>query len=173
MGWLQSLGGLLSQYSGGAAGQNDSDVHQHFDQVASAAPKSVLAQALSAAFRSDQTPPFGDLAGELFSNSNSSQKAAVLSSLLASAGPGILSRLSAQYPALSGILGSGGAVTPEAANQVPPDAVQQMAAHAESKDPSIVDSITGIYAAHPTLIKSLGAAVMEVAMTKLAEQHRA
>jgi hypothetical protein len=173
MGWLQNLGGLLGQYAGGAANQNEADVHRHFDQVAAAAPQSVLAQALSAAFRSDSTPPFGDLAAQLFSNSNGSQKATVLSSLLASAGPGILSKLSAQYPGLGGILGSGGgAVSPEAANQVPPDVVQQLAAHAESKDSSIVDTVTGIYAAHPTLIKSLGTAVVGIAMTKLAQQHR-
>ena len=118
------------------------------------------------------TPPFGDLAAQLFSNSNGTQKATVLTSLLAAAGPGILSRLSSQYPALSGILGSGAAtVTPEAANQVPPDVVQQLAAHAESKDSSVVDKITGIYAAHPTLIKTLGSAVVGMAMTELAQQH--
>lgn len=173
MGWLQNLGGLIGQYAGGAAGRNDADVHQHFDQVASAAPQSVLAQALSAAFRSDQTPPFGDLAGQLFNNSNGSQKAALLTSLLAAAGPGILSRLGSQIPGLGGMLGSGATVTPEVANQVPPDVVKELATHAETKDSSIVDKVTGIYAAHPTLIKSLGAAVVGVAMTKLAQQNRA
>src|SRR5437764_14575132 len=131
MGWLQSLGGLLGQYAGGAGSQNDTDVHQHFDQVAAAAPQSVLAQALSAAFRSDSTPPFADLAAQLFSNSSGMQKATMLTSLLSAAGPGILSKLSSQYPGLSGILGGGGtSVSPEAANQVPPDVVQQIAAHA-------------------------------------------
>src|SRR5438477_7621992 len=92
MGWLQNLGGLLGQYASGSGNQSEADVHQHFDQVTAAAPQSVLAQALSAAFRSDQTPPFGDLAAQVFSNSNGSQRASVLTSLLASAGPGILSK---------------------------------------------------------------------------------
>lgn len=174
MGWLQSLGGLLGQYASGSAGQNEAEVHQTFDQVAAAAPKSVLAQALSAAFRSDATPAFGDLAAQLFSNSNGEQRASVLSSLLAAAGPGVLSRLTSQYPELSGMLGSGGtAVTPETANQVPPDVVQQLATHAESKDSSIVDKVSSIYAAHPALIKSLGTAVVGLAMTKIAQQHNA
>lgn len=172
MGWLQNLGGLLGQYASGAASQNETDIHQHFDQVAAAAPQSVLAQALSAAFRSDSTPPFGDLAAQLFQNSSGAQKATVLTSLLSAAGPGILSKLSAQYPGLGGILGSGGtAVSPEAANQVPSDVVQQLATHVESKDSSIVDKVTGIYAAHPTLIKTLGTAVVGLAMTKMAQQH--
>jgi hypothetical protein len=172
MGWLQNLGGLLNQYAGGAASQNEADVHQHFDQVAAAAPQSVLAQALSATFRSDSTPPFGDLAAQLFSNSSGAQRATVLTSLVAAASPGILSKLSSQYPGLAGILGSGGsAVSPEAANQVPPDVVQQLAAHAESKDSSIVDTVSGIYAAHPALIKTLGTAVVGFAMSRIAQQH--
>src|SRR5258708_23919952 len=104
MGWLQNLGGLLEQYAGGAANQNPANVHEHYDQVAAAAPQSELAQALSATFRSDSTPPFSDLAAQLFSNSSGDQKASVLNSLVAAAGPGMLSKLAAAHPELGALL---------------------------------------------------------------------
>ena len=172
MGWLQGLGGMLEQYAGGATGQSESALHEHFDQAAAAAPQSMLTQALAGAFRSDQTPPFSQIAGQLFSNSPGTQQASLLNSLLASAEPAVLAKLAAEVPALGGLLSGGSpAVTPQTASQVPPDVVQQLAEHVESKDNGIVERVSSIYAQHPALIKSLGAAVVGVAMTRLA-QHR-
>ncbi|HXU21960.1 MAG TPA: hypothetical protein VN788_15360, partial [Verrucomicrobiae bacterium] len=76
MSWLNQVGHLLQQYtSGGAAAAPAPDVHAHFDQVAQAAPSSVIAEGLAAAFRSNQTPAFGQMLSTLFTNSNGDQKA--------------------------------------------------------------------------------------------------
>ena len=52
--------------------------------------------------------------------------------------------------------------------------VQQMAAHAEKANPSIIESCSAFYAQHATLVKTLGGAALTIAMAKVAErQHQA
>src|SRR6516165_2025972 len=76
MSWFNQVENLLKRYtSGGAAAQPAPDVHAHFDQVAQAAPPSAIAEGLAAAFRSDQTPAFGQMLSSLFTQSNGEQKA--------------------------------------------------------------------------------------------------
>src|SRR6202046_1000899 len=89
MTWTDQLGNLLKQYttSGGAAAQPAPDVHAHFDQVAQAAPASAIAEGLSAAFKSDKTPAFGQMLTTLFNNSSGDQKAGMINQLLCSATP--------------------------------------------------------------------------------------
>src|SRR5271166_3598313 len=170
MGLLDQLSGVLSQYTSGAA-QPPADVHAHFDQVAQAAPQGVVAEGLAAAFRSNQTPAFGQMVSGLFSQSSGDQKAGMLNQLLASAGPGVLSQL-AGGGALAGLLAGGAKqLTPEQAAQISPEAVQQLAAHAEKADPSIIDKASSFYAEHPTLIKTLGGAALSVALAKVAESQ--
>jgi hypothetical protein len=41
------------------------------------------------------------------------------------------------------------------ASLVSPDLVQQLAAHAEKSDPSIVDNASAFYAQHPAVVKTL------------------
>ena len=103
MGILDSLTDVLKKYSGGGT-QGTADVTQHFDQVAEAAPHNVIAEGITAVFRSDQTPAFGDLVSHLFSQSNGEQKAGMLNQLLASVGPGALAQI-AGGGALAGLLG--------------------------------------------------------------------
>jgi len=55
---------------------------------------------------------------------------------------------------------------------VPPEAVEELAAHAEKEDPSIIDSISNFYAEHPTLVKGLGAAALTVALAKIAQSQQ-
>jgi hypothetical protein len=50
--------------------------------------------------------------------------------------------------------------------------VQQLAAHAEKANPSIVDSLSSFYAQHGTLMKTLGGAALTVALAKVAERQR-
>jgi hypothetical protein len=50
--------------------------------------------------------------------------------------------------------------------------VQQLATHAEKSNPSVVDSVSNVYAQHTTLIKSLGGAALTVALAKAAERQR-
>jgi hypothetical protein len=175
MGLFDSLGNILKQYAGGSAsGQVPSDVQEHFDQVAQAVPQSTVADGLSAAFRSNQTPVFGEMIGSLFSNSTGEQKAALLNQLAGAAGPKVLSRIPGGS-ALASLLSSGDRqLTPEQAQQISPEAVQQLAAHAEKADPSIVDKASSFYAQHPTLVKTMGGAALSVVMARIAEgQSRA
>jgi len=120
----------------------------NFDQVAQAASHNVIAEALAAIFRSHQTPAFGSLVGNLFSQSSGEQKAGMLNQLLASVGPAALAQL-AGGGTLAGLLGSAGKeITPDQAQKVSPEMVQQLAAHAEKTDPSIVDKASAFYAQH-------------------------
>ena len=61
MDWMNKVSGILQQYSEststqGNASQTPADVSQHFDNVAQTVPQNVLAQGLSEAFHSKETP---------------------------------------------------------------------------------------------------------------------
>jgi hypothetical protein len=169
---LDQISNVLKQYSGNST-PNPANATEHFDQVAQNAPTNVIAEGLSAAFHSDQTPAFGNMVSSLFSQSNGEQKAGVLNHLLASVGPGVLTQL-AGGGALASLM-SGGAkeITPQQAQNISPDLVQQLATHAEKADPSIVDRASAFYAQHSTLVKTLGGAALSIALAKVAERQRA
>jgi hypothetical protein len=172
MSWMNQIANVLGNYAQGSGERNETEVASHFNQVAQAAPTNDLATGIASMFRSDQTPPFAQLVGQLFGNSNPNQRANLLNTLLASgAGAGMISQI-AQATGIS-IPASGGTpqVTPEMAAQIPPQAVQQAAEHAEKHDPSIVDRVSQVYAQHPILIQSLGALAMSMAMSHLAKRR--
>ncbi len=219
--WMSQIGGLLQQY-GGQSGALDS-AHDDFDQVAQHAPNSSLADGLSAAFRSDQTPAFGEMVGNLFNNGSGEQKASLLNTLaplvlsqltggggggnnplgallggggggalaalLGGGGGGglgsIISMLGGGGSPLGALLGGGGGgglasivsalasgqqVTPEMADQVSGDEVRALAEHAEKQDPSVIDTLSNFYAEHPTLVKSLGAVALTIAINQIANR---
>lgn len=171
MSWLDQVGGLLRQYSGGQGAQDSQNVEQHYDEVARAAPHSAVADALSAAFRSDQTPSFGQMAGQLFGASNGQQQASVLNTLIQAAGPTVLSSMMAggALPALSSILGrQARQITPQEAAQIPPQELQQIAEHAEKHNPSIVDQVSQVYAHTPGVVKVLGGTALTIALGRIA-----
>ena len=176
MDWMQQIGDLLQQYRSGSAGEAPQQVTQDFDQVAQTAPTSTIADGLAAAFRSDQTPAFGEMVGNLFSRSGGQQQAGLLNTLIQVAGPAlvsqVLSRSGGGGSVLSHLLNQGETrVEPEQAERIPPQAVAEIAAHAEKQDPSIIDHISNFYAEHPTLVKTLGGAALTIAMAKLAERQ--
>jgi hypothetical protein len=169
---LDQVSNVLKQYTGGAT-PDVANAAEHFDQVAQTASPDVMAQGISAMFHSDQTPAFGNLVSNLFSQSNGDQKAGMLNHLIASVGPGALAQL-AGGGALASLLGGGATqVTPEQAQNISPEVVQQIAAHAEKVDPSIVDQASAFYAQHTTLVKTLGGAALSIALAKVAERQRA
>jgi hypothetical protein len=192
MEWMNQLSGLLGQYAGGQ-GQATDTAHDDFTQLAQHAPSSAIADGLAAAFRSDQTPAFGQMAAQLFNNSNGQQRAGILNMLLQAAGPAILSQVLSSraggssssssssggagggLSSLIGLLGGSGGgqtqITPEQAEQIPAEAVQEIAEHAEKRDPSVIDQVSGFYAEHPTLVKSLGAAALTIALSKIAQSQ--
>jgi hypothetical protein len=172
MGILDSLSDVLTKYRDNDT-KDTANAAEHFDQVAQAAPHGVIAEGLAAAFRSDQTPAFGNLLSNLFSQSSGEQKAGILNQLLASVGPSALTQL-AGGGALAGLLSSGGSgISPDQAQMIQPELVQQLATHAEKTDPSIVDKASAFYAQHATLVKTLGGAALSIALAKVAERQRA
>jgi hypothetical protein len=176
MSWLDQIGGLLQQYQGANAQQTPNNVQDDFGQFAQAAPQSAVADGLAAAFRSDQTPPFGNMLGQLFGQSNGTQRASILNTLIGALGPTVIAQILANRGAsgLAGMLGGGQQreVTPEMAEQVPAEAVQEIAERAEQKDPSIIDRASDFYAEHPTLIQGLGAAALTIALAKVAANQQ-
>jgi hypothetical protein len=166
MSFLSDLGGLFQKITSGGT-----NPEQHFDEVAKAVPCSSLADGLAAAFRSNETAPFAEMASQLFSNGNPNQQAGLLNSLLSSVGPGVLASLGGG--GLASLLRPGQtSITPEEAAKVDPAEVQNLAEHVEKRDPSIIDRVSEIYAQHPTLVKTLGAAAVGIAMRKIAETHK-
>lgn len=171
MDWKNQIQDIFQRYSGqiGGAAAAPADAHQDFQQVAQAAPPNVVASGISQAFRSDQTPPFSEMLSHLFSQSDPSQRAGLLNRLLGSLGPGALSAL----PGLGGLssLFQGGSVTPEQASQMSPGQVQQIAAHAERQNPSIVDEVSSFYAQHPQVMKAAGGLALSIALQHML-RHR-
>ena len=177
MEWMNGISNILQQYNGARANQPPDTVDDDFEQFAQAAPQSAVADGLAGAFRSDETPPFGNMLGQLFGQSSGQQRASILNTLLATLGPNIVSQVLQRAggggaSGLAGIFGSGEReITPEQAEQIPPEAVAEVAAAAEQRDPSVIDRISNVYAEHPTLIKTLGGAALAVALAKVAERQ--
>jgi hypothetical protein len=169
------LNGLLQQYLGGASTQTAPAAADHYQQVAQSAPPDVVGQGLADAFRSDQTPPFADMVAKMFGQGTPEQKAGMLNQLISGLGPGALASILG-----SGVLGgqaSAGAnappaIAPQDAAKLTPEQVQQVAAHAEQRNPGIIDKMGSFYAEHPGLVKTLGSAALTIALAKIANNMR-
>src|SRR5512135_3184308 len=149
MGFLDLAGGLLQQYLGATPGQANAAAEQHFDQVAQQASPDLLSKGLAEAFRSDQTPDFAQMAAQMFARATPEQKQALLAQLQSALGP------------------SGQALT-AGTQDVAPAAVQSALEQARAANPSIIDTVSGFYAQHPTLVKTLGSAALTIALAKMA-----
>jgi hypothetical protein len=161
---------VLQQYANPAAAPTDK-VHEHFDQVAQQASSQQLGNGVAAAFRSDATPPFGQMVGNLFGQSTPEQRAGILNQLTQVLGSGALSSIAGGV--LGRVLGGGNAaptITPEQASQVSPADAAVIAEHAEKKDPSILDRAGEFYAQHPQLVKGLGAAALAIVLGRMRSQ---
>ena len=169
MGLLDDLGSLVNQFAAGTASHDD--VHAAYDELAPAVPQSTLAAGLSHAFQSDQTPPFEQMVGQLFGQSNPDQKAGMLNQILATLGPGA-AQLLAGSGGLAGLTGmlSGGPVTPQQAQQIPAQTVEVLAQEAAKKDPTIMDQAASFYAQHPTLVKAIGAGALALLLSKMSRR---
>lgn len=175
MDWMNQLSGLLQQYNGAQPSQAPDTVDDDFDQLAQNAPQSALSDGLAAAFRSDQTPAFGQMVAQLFANAGGQQRAGIINTLISAIGPTLLAQVLSRGGAGGGLAdllrGGQREVTPEQAEQVAPEEVARVAEQAEQKDPSIIDRVSDFYSEHPTLIKSLGAAALTIALARVAQQQ--
>jgi hypothetical protein len=169
MGIVDEVGSILKQYQDGKT-PAPADVAAHFDQVAGAVPPGTLADGVAHALRSDQTPSLGQTVSTLFSNGDGAQKAGMVNQLLSSIGPAAAT--TAAGGALASLISKGSTmVTPQQAQQISPAAVKQLADHAETVDGSVVDKLSGFYAQHPTLVKSLGIAALGMVMSRMSSRR--
>lgn len=175
------LGNILQQYVGGDQGNQGNQQRAYdsqqaiddFDRVAESANHQELASGVTQALRSDQTPPFSQLVGQMFGQSDSNQRAGMLNQLIGGVGPSLLSSLA------GGALGSlfrgqeaPAQITPEQAATMSPDQVTQIAAAAEQHNPGVVDRMGGFYAEHPNLVKGLGGAALALVLGHMAQGMR-
>jgi hypothetical protein len=163
---------LLQQYANAAPAQANDDAADHFHEVARTAPADIVGQGIAAMFRSDQTPPFGQMVGQLFGQANPAQQTDMVNQLLGALGPGAAAALAGGGLAklLGGLGGSG--LTSQQAAQLTPQQVQQLADHAEQQDPTIIDSMGRFYAQHSGLVKTIGGAALTIALSKIASNMR-
>jgi hypothetical protein len=180
------IGKILERY----AGQDDPDGdNDDFDHVAQHAPPAVVSQGVAEAFRSDRTPPFPNMLGQMFGQSDPNTRAGILNHLIAAAGPAIISgafgggrpgsSMGGLGGLLGGLLGGGGVgqttppqITPEQASQVPAEAVEELAREAQHKDPDVISRVSDFAAQNPALVKGLGAVALGIALKHLAGQKR-
>ena len=164
---------ILNQYVNPSAAPGG-DVNEHFDQVAQQASPTGFGPGYRSSLAIPmRRPAFGQSVGNLFGQSNPRQQAGLLNQLVQSIGPGALSGVAGGV--LGRILGgsTSGAtptITPAQASQLSPQDVSAIATHAQSQDDSIVDKVGGFYAQHPTLVKSLGAAALAIALGHMRSQ---
>lgn len=179
MGLGFDIGRILEQYSGANPAQPPQRVEQDFDDVAQNTPQEDLTQGLSEAFRSDQTPPFGQMVGQLFGQADTQQRTGMLNQLLGVLGPSALSSVlgGGAGGALGGLLGRMGGqqqaeLTPEQVDRLDPQQVQELATQAERANPGIIDKMSSFYAQNPALVKALGGAALAIALGKMAQRGR-
>ena len=94
--------------------------------------------------------------------------AGLLTHLISSLGPGAAAILASK--GLFGLTGGSGQINPQAASQVSPATVTEIANQAQKQNPSIVDTISGFYAQHPTLVKTLGVAALSIIMSRISQR---
>lgn len=180
MGLGFDIGRILEQYSGANPNQAPPQVEQDFDQIASNAPQDELSDGLSEAFRSDQTPPFGSMVGQLFSQADTNQRTGMLNQLLGALGPSVIGSLlgGGALGGLGGMLNrvTGGQqqpqLTPDEVDRLSPQQVEELASRAEQENPGIIDQMSRFYAQNPALVKALGGAALAIALGKMSQRRR-
>jgi hypothetical protein len=152
-------------------GKNQTVRDEDFDTVAMNATRSQLGGGVAEAFRSDKTPPMGDMVSQLFGKSDAVQRAGALNKVIAALGPVVVAGLASG--ALSKMLKPGQTqLTPAQAQQLPPEVVRDVVTEAQAKKPEIADQLGDFYAQHSGLIKTLGAGALLIALAKMKQNMK-
>jgi hypothetical protein len=109
MDWVSGINDLLQQYNGVRPQEAPDTVEDDFDQFTQAAPPAAVSDGLAAAFRDDNTPPFPNMLGQLFEQSNGQQRASILNTLISALGPAVLSQILSRMGQGGGGAATGGA----------------------------------------------------------------
>jgi hypothetical protein len=163
---------VLSQYQD-ASNRPPPDVRQDFEVVSQEADAEELGAGLEEAFRSEQTPPFEQMVGQLYGNSDAHQRAGLLNEIIGSLGPGILGglaggRLQDMFRPVDGRP----RISPEEAQHIAPADVESITAAAAKQNPGIMERVSRFYAEHPALVQTLGQAALAIAMNTMARRRR-
>lgn len=155
MSFLDQVGGLLNNLSGGNL--SEQETHAHYDQIAQQVPQDQLGTAIGPALsnldNSELQSRVADSAGQM----SPQQKGNLVQSLLGGLGGGgaigsILSQLG---------INQNVANDPQSAS---PEEVGKLAAHAKENNPGLFQKAMSFYSEHPTLVKALGAvAIAQIA----------
>lgn len=155
---------ILSQYA-----NRPTSTETDFDEVAPQLAPEVLGDGIAHAFRSDKTPAFGDMVGQMFGGSNPSLRAGLLTQLIGAVGPAMVAKLGGIFAGGSK-LGSAPTISEADAARVTPDQVREIATEAEKADPSVLDQIGNFYGKHPEVVKMLGGAALAIALGRIANR---
>ena len=160
---------ILSQYAGqalsGGQPQAQQSLHEDFSQVAAQAPPELLGGGIAQALEGG-SGGFESSIAKLFENSDPQQRTGLLQRLIQAAGPAILSSFAGG--ALSHLAQPGAQAQQADADAITPAQAGELAAAAKQSSPSIVSELGSFYSEHPTLVKTLGAAALAIAMSNMA-----
>ena len=164
---------VLNQYQDPSA-VPPMNVEEDFKAVAREAHADDLGAGLEQAFRSDDTPPFENMVGQLFQHSGPDQRAGLVNQLVNGLGPSATGMLG------GGMLGNiirraienRQPVTPRDVQGVPQSEVESATAEAARNNPSIIQRVSRFYAEHPQVVQMLGQAALSIAMTQMAQRRR-
>ena len=154
-----NVDGLLRQLSEQGNRPPPRDAREQFERIAQSAPPHELSAGLQDAFESEQTPPFAQMVGQLFGHANDQQKGGILGTLLGGLG-------GAAHPVLRQA-GVDATDPQQAATQVSPAQVEQIAGQAQQANPGVVGELSRFYAEHPTLVKSLGGMALALVLGRM------
>ncbi len=149
---------------------NGANPEQHFDRAAEHASLDQIGAGLAAALRSDQTPDFGAMVGQMFGQSTPGQQAGALNQILATLGPTLAAAVASS--AAGGVLGrvlqpGQTELTPDQASQLSPADAADIANAAHEQHPAVLDEVSQFYAQHSGLIKALGGVAVTLAMSHM------
>ena len=164
-----SLMDVLGRYAQ-QSHQPPPDVMDDFDRVAREAEPEAVGEGLEDAFNAETTPPFEQMVGQLYGQSDPHQRAGLLNEILGSLGGAAGGGLAGGV--LGDLLRGRNRVSPEEANNIPVSDVEAATADAARQNPSIIQRVSRFYAAHPQLVQTLGQAAIGIAMSGMARRRR-
>jgi hypothetical protein len=170
----KDVSSVLQQYATDTGVHSAKKVENDFAQITQQVPVQDVMNGLSEAMRSEHTPPFDQMVGESFEQGDADQRAGMLNQLLDGAGFSAVKSLIGSSPVQAALKSKGmqePAITPELADQVHPELVQQIAREAEQENPEVIEKMSNLYAEDPALVKTLGGGTLSVALSKIAESR--
>lgn len=169
-----NLQNLLQKYVASSQNAGSDQVEADFTQASQHASQEAMAGGVTQALRSDQTPPFASIVGQLFGNGDIGQRTGMVNQLIHTLGPSVLSSIAGG--ALGKMFSGNNAsaqLTQDQVEQLSPGQVNEIAATAEQHNPSVVDQMGRFYAQHPNLVKGIGAAGLAIALGHIAQGRQA